>query len=170
MNSPSSPDELTSAVRHLWASYGRNCQEETQKLWARELRAFNLESVKRECRAWVRTQTQLPSLAELLITLKPYERSESSQSFKPLSESERVKSDAACVMAGLWLHYECGWPLAKIAGDVVGRQLGMDPMKALEEAKRQMDRDRVYRWMSFQARKDPLPGDAEHARHNRIAT
>lgn len=69
----------------------------------------------------------------------------------------------------LWLHYECGWSLEDIAGHIVARQLGKDALSALQEAAKQLDRDRVFEWMSAKAAKDPLPCDAIHARKGRIA-
>lgn len=77
------------------------------------------------------------------------------QDFKeppPLTPEERKRADHSAVLSMLWLHYAHGWPVERIASDIVGRLFGGDPVRAVEAAKEIYPREFVLAWMEDQKR------------------
>lgn len=162
---------LAAAIKTMWAAFAHKPGDDGLAAWLGALAPLDGPGLRQAIREATEGE-QRPNLGAVKARASHLRDSAKRRdaAFVPqLTQGERERADAACVMSLLWLHYECGWSLDELAGHVIARQLGKVAREALESAKQQLDRDRVFAWMSAQARKDPLPGDAEHAKKGRIA-
>lgn len=103
----------------------------------------------------------MPGIQQVKLKLAGRPELEEFKSIPALTPVERKRADQAAIMSMLWLHYEYAWPLKSFAGHILGRMLGADPTKALELAKQTNSRDEVWKWMSDQARAEPIPCDKD---------
>lgn len=164
-------ETLADAIRTMWAAFGHKPAEDGIAAWMGALAPLDSPQLRQAIREATEGE-QRPNLGAVKARASAlrYSAAQAKANYIPdLSPAERERADAACVMSLLWLHYECGWSLDELAGHVIARQLGKQSRDALEEAKKQLDRDRVFAWMSAKAKRDPLPGDSEHARKGRMA-
>lgn len=161
---------LADAIKSMWGAFGFKPADDGIAAWMSALSPIDGPHLRRAIREAAEGEHR-PNLGAVKARASAIKHaSETSTAAAPmLTDAERVRADAACVMSLLWLHYECGWSLDDIAGHVIARQLGKAAREALEAAKAQLSRDRVFAWMSAHARRNPLPNDYQHAKLGRIS-
>lgn len=149
MNPPEMGQQLRSAIAIAWASFGSKASDDTLNAWARELAAYDSPELRLALKEAASGEAR-PNLGA--VKARYYHLRDSRKASKPmevaqLTPAERKRSDYAAIMSALWLHYEHRWTPEQIAGHVIGRVFGGNPVAAVEAAISTYSRFEVFKWM-----------------------